>query len=85
MGASPSGPVFKTLYFQCRDMVQSLVRELRCHVLHSAVKKNKIKLQEYVRVSRSGGHEVDPKACEPRGRASWGLVLSEEDVAVSAK
>lgn len=37
--------------------------------------KNKMKLQEYVRVSRSGGHGVDPKACEPRGRASWGLVL----------
>ena len=43
-GDFPTGPVVRTPHFQCnRAKVQTLVRELRSHMLYGMAKKTKIK------------------------------------------
>ena len=43
-GDFPNGPVVRTPHFQCnRAKVQTLVRELRSHMLYGMAKKTKIK------------------------------------------
>ena len=54
----PSGPVVKTLHFQCGLQVRSLVWELRCHILCSLTKGKKEEgrkeKENRVRVTRIG-------------------------------